>query len=171
MYPIDEILASQRWQWAKSEWAAKKYQQAILTLFNGWPDITYPWRERAKDGTLLPRGEPSYNRLLEIAVEKWGNYNDLRNWKNVLWREFGHLQQGCIWFPLHYLGYWSIDKLFPGYGVYGFLAAWSALIYSNAKKEFVEDVAGDGRLNAKNFIDFVVRLIPGISFLLYLWLS
>jgi hypothetical protein len=171
MYPIDEILASQRWGWFKDLWAQKQYQQALLTLFNGMPDITYPLREKAQDGTLLPRGEPSYNRLLEIAVEKWGNYNDLRNWKNVVWREFWHLIQGLAWFPLHYLAYFCVEKLFPHYGFIGFILAWSALVYETSKKEFVEDVAGDGRLNAKNFIDWFVRLSPGIYFLLNLWLN
>ena len=169
MYPIDEIKSSQRWQWFKSDWAAAKTilqkANAIVMLFNGWPDITYPWRERAKDGTLLPRGEASYNRLLEIAVEKWGNYNDLRNWKNILWRELAHLQQGYLWFPLHYLAYILTEWAFPGYGFVGFLMAWEVLIISDFQKEFIQDVQGDGRLNAKNFIDFVVRLIPGLIFL------
>lgn len=173
MYPIDEIKASVRWQWFRTDWTSadtiQKKAAAIVMLFNGWPDMTYPWQEKAKDGTLLPRGEPSYNRLLEIAVEKWGNYNDLRNWKNVLWREFAHLQQGYLWFPLHYLAYWIVKQFAPHYGWIGFISAWSALVYSTSKKEFVEDVAGDGRLNAKNFIDWIVRLLPGFIFLYSKW--
>ena len=169
MYPIDQIISSQRWQWMKSEWAQGNYQRALLTLFNGMPDITYPWHEKDKNGNELPLGEPSYNRLLDIAVEKWGNYNDLRNWKNVVWREFWHFIQGCVWFPLHYLGYWIVEKLFHGYGWIGFLIAWSWLVYETSRKEFYEDVQGDGRLNAKNFIDWIVRLLPGFIFLSSWW--
>lgn len=135
------------------------------------PDITYPWCEKAKDGSLLPRGEPSYNRLLEIAVEKWGNYNDLRNWKNVVWRELWHLIGACFFFIPQY-GLYLLARLLldcPFVGTLGFALGWLPMLAFYYHKEFVADVKGDGRLNAKNFIDLAVWHIPGVAFLLNLW--
>lgn len=79
-----DIFSQPRWQWVKDEWAAGNKLQAVLTFVNGFPNMAYPG------------GESAYDAMCADYEQKYGSADDLRAWKNVLWREMWHLAGGII---------------------------------------------------------------------------
>ena len=142
------FFAQPRWQWVKDEWAAGNYSQAILTLMNGFPNMVYPG------------GEVAYDAMCADYEAKYGSADNLKAWKNVLWREMFHFLGGVslgllnlpfiIWAPT-----WT-TFIIP-------LIVQSAFLY---KEIFLDGFKDRGFLMPKDFLDAAMWGLGAFLFLL-----
>lgn len=162
------IFKSKSFERVKGYWRSKQYKTAISVLFDRLPNITYPLREE-HNGILHERGEPSYNALLKKATEKYDHYNDIRNWKNVVWRELFHFigAMFALIIPasLYYIARYFTNNLWVS--VAFFMLIWAPHMLFNWKKELVDDPRFDGQFFIKNILDLLFWHLPGILFLAY----
>lgn len=156
------ITNSFSFKWFLTLWRNKEYLKAITVLLNRLPNITYPLKEQDKE-----RGEPSYNALLKEATKKYGHYNDLRNWKNVVWRELFHFIGATFALIIPALSY-AIAHYFTKndfVAICFFMLLWVPHMLLNWKKELIDDPQLDGRFFAKNILDLLFWHLPGILFI------
>lgn len=164
---MNYIFKSQRYKFFLKLWSRKTYFKATLYLFQCLPNITYPLREEI-NGELRERGQPSYDTMLRKAIIKYGHYNDIRNWKNIVWRQVFHFIGAALAFVVPFAAFKIADYFIDNesLSLVFFMLLWLPHMYFQAKKEIIDDVEHDGRFFIKNAIDLVVWLSPGIAFLL-----
>jgi hypothetical protein len=164
---MNYIFKSQRYKFFLKLWENKQYFKAINYLFGCLPNITYPLREEF-NGELRERGQPSYDTMLRKAIIKYGHYNDIRNWKNVVWRQIFHFIGAVAAFVVPFAAY-KTANYFTDNGslsVVFFMLFWLPHMFFHWNKELIQDVQHDGKFFLKNVVDLIVWHSPGIAFLL-----
>lgn len=159
------ITKSESFKRVLNYWREKQYLTALSVFFDRLPNITYPLKEQGQE-----RGEPSYNALLKDAKKKYGHHNDLRNWKNVVWRELFHFIGATFALIIPALSY-AIAHYFTKNDFVAtcfFMLFWAPHMLLNWKKELIDDPQFDGRFFAKNILDLLFWHLPGILFILKL---
>lgn len=164
---MNYIFKSQRYKFFLKLWSRKTYFKAINFLFGCLPNITYPIREEF-NGELRERGQPSYDTMLRKAIIKYGHYNDIRNWKNIIWRQVFHFIGAAIAFIVPFLAYKLANYFInnESLSIIFFMFFWLPHMFFQWKKELIDDVKIDGKFFLKNVIDLIVWHSPGIAFLL-----
>jgi hypothetical protein len=163
---MNYIFKAQRFQNFLSIWSKKQYFKAISYLINSMPNITYPLKEKLGE-ELKERGQPSYDAMLRKAAIKYGHHNDIRNVKNVVWRQVFHVLGAAIAFVVPFFAYKVTHNLTEdlSLSVFFFLSIWLCHMTYHWKKEFIDDPQFDGRFFIKNIVDLVAWHLPGIIFL------
>ena len=153
---MNYILKSQRYKFFLKLWNRKTYFKTINFLFGCLPNITYPVREEF-NGELRERGQPSYDTMLRKAIINYGHYNDIRNWKNIIWRQVFHFIGAVTAFIVPFLAYKLANYFLnsESLSIVFFMLFWLPHMFFQWKKELIDDVKIDGKFFLKNIIDLI----------------